>query len=44
MQQSTNSIITDYLQLKPNAIELYEKWSAVDLNFKKKASKFAGLS
>ena len=44
MLQSTNSIITDYLQLEPNAIELYEKWSAVDPNFKKKASNFAGLS
>ena len=44
MQQSTNSILTDYLQLEPNAIELYEKWSAIDPNFKKKAANFAGLS
>lgn len=43
MQQSTESLLRDYLNLEPNLTELYEKWSQVDPNFKKRAPKFTGV-
>ena len=39
----TEALVHHYLNLSPNLTELYEQWSSVDANFKKKAPKFAGV-
>ncbi|TGO47581.1 hypothetical protein BCON_0271g00020 [Botryotinia convoluta] len=39
----TESLLRHYLNLSPNLTELYEQWSLVDLNFKKRAPKFTGV-
>ncbi|KAL8995356.1 MAG: hypothetical protein Q9169_004898 [Polycauliona sp. 2 TL-2023] len=39
----TEELVHHYLNLGPNLTELYEQWSSVDANFKKKAPKFAGV-
>ncbi|KAL8657084.1 MAG: hypothetical protein Q9226_002276 [Calogaya cf. arnoldii] len=40
---NTEALVHHYLNLGPNLTELYEQWSSVDANFKKKAPKFAGV-
>lgn len=39
----TQSLIQHYLNLGPNLTTLYEHWSSVDPNFKKRAPKFTGV-
>ncbi|KAL9004292.1 MAG: hypothetical protein Q9188_002897 [Gyalolechia gomerana] len=39
----TETLVKHYLNLDPNLTELYEQWSSVDANFKKKAPRFAGI-
>ncbi len=39
----TEALVQHYLNLEPNLTELYEQWSTADLNFKKRAPKFAGV-
>jgi len=39
----TEALVHHYLNLEPNLTELYEQWSTADLNFKKRAPKFAGV-
>ena len=39
----TEALVQHYLNLSPDLTELYEQWSGVDTNFKKKAPKFAGI-
>lgn len=39
----TEALVHHYFNLGPNLTELYEQWSSVDANFKKKAPKFAGV-
>ncbi|KAI4122634.1 MAG: hypothetical protein LQ338_005698 [Usnochroma carphineum] len=39
----TEALVHHYLNLEPNLTELYEQWSSVDANFKKKAPRFAGV-
>ena len=39
----TEALVQHYLNLDPNLTELYEQWSTVDANFKKKAPRFAGV-
>lgn len=39
----TESLIRHYLNLGPNLTTLYEYWSSVDPNFKKRAPKFTGV-
>lgn len=39
----TEALVHHYLNLEPNLTELYEQWSTVDANFKKKAPRFAGV-
>ncbi|KAL8784216.1 MAG: hypothetical protein Q9213_004108 [Squamulea squamosa] len=39
----TEELVQHYLNLGPNLTELYEQWSSVDANFKKKAPRFAGV-
>ena len=42
-EDDTETLLHHYLNLEPNLTELYEQWSAADLNFKKRAPKFAGV-
>ncbi|WEW58840.1 8-oxoguanine glycosylase ogg1 [Emydomyces testavorans] len=39
----TAALIRHYFNLEPNLSDLYEKWAAVDSNFKKKALQFTGI-
>ncbi|KAI4147848.1 MAG: hypothetical protein LQ341_001710 [Variospora aurantia] len=39
----TAALVHHYLSLSTNLTELYEQWSSVDANFKKKAPRFAGI-
>ncbi|PQE20180.1 n-glycosylase dna lyase protein [Rutstroemia sp. NJR-2017a BBW] len=41
--EETESLLRRYLNLSPNLTELYEQWSSVDPNFKKRAPKFTGV-
>lgn len=41
--EDTETLVKHYLNLDPNLTELYEQWSSVDANFKKKAPRFAGI-
>ncbi|KAA8570408.1 hypothetical protein EYC84_002697 [Monilinia fructicola] len=41
--EETESLLRHYLNLSPNLTELYEQWSLVDPNFKKRAPKFTGV-
>lgn len=41
--QDTESLIKHYLNLTPDLASLYEQWSSVDPNFKKRAPKFTGV-
>jgi len=42
-EEESESIIRRYLNLSPNLTQLYEEWSSVDPNFKKRAPKFTGV-
>ncbi|KAL8688675.1 MAG: hypothetical protein Q9218_005476 [Villophora microphyllina] len=42
-EDDTGVLVHHYLNLSPNLTELYEQWSKADANFKKKATKFAGV-
>ncbi|KAF7917310.1 hypothetical protein EAE99_009321 [Botrytis elliptica] len=42
-KDDTESLLRHYLNLSPNLTELYEQWSLVDPNFKKRAPKFTGV-
>ncbi|KAF5875421.1 putative n-glycosylase dna lyase protein [Botrytis fragariae] len=42
-EDDTESLLRHYLNLSPNLTELYEQWSSVDPNFKKRAPKFTGV-
>ncbi|KAM3088378.1 8-oxoguanine glycosylase ogg1 [Clarireedia jacksonii] len=42
-EEETESLLRRYLNLSPNLTELYEQWSSVDPNFKKRAPKFTGV-
>ncbi|TGO53797.1 hypothetical protein BOTNAR_0285g00020 [Botryotinia narcissicola] len=42
-EDDTESLLRHYLNLSPNLTELYEQWSLVDPNFKKRAPKFTGV-
>ena len=39
----TEALVYHYLNLVPQLTELYEQWSAADLNFKKRAPEFTGV-
>ncbi|KAK3111569.1 8-oxoguanine glycosylase ogg1 [Teratosphaeriaceae sp. CCFEE 6253] len=39
----TLELVKHYLNLTPNLTELYQQWSAADVNFAKKAPKFTGV-
>ena len=39
----TEELVQHYLNLEPNLTGLYDQWSTADLNFKKRAPKFAGV-
>ncbi|PQE29689.1 n-glycosylase dna lyase protein [Rutstroemia sp. NJR-2017a WRK4] len=41
--EETESLLRRYLNLSPNLTELYEQWSSVDTNFKKRAPRFTGV-
>ena len=43
VEDDTESLIRHYLNLGPDLTALYEHWSSVDLNFKKRAPKFTGV-
>jgi N-glycosylase/DNA lyase len=42
-EDDTESLLKHYLNLEPNLTALYEQWSSVDPNFKKRAPKFTGV-
>ena len=42
-EEDTESLVRHYFNLSPNLTELYEQWSSVDPNFKKRAPKFTGI-
>jgi N-glycosylase/DNA lyase len=42
-EDDTESLLKHYLNLEPNLTSLYEQWSSVDPNFKKRAPKFTGV-
>ena len=42
-EDDTESLLRHYLNLGPNLTALYEHWSSVDSNFKKRAPKFTGV-
>lgn len=42
-EDDTESLIRRYMNLGPNLTTLYEYWSCVDSNFKKRAPKFTGV-
>ena len=41
--EQTENLLKHYLNLSPDLTALYEQWSSVDSNFKKRAPKFAGV-
>jgi N-glycosylase/DNA lyase len=41
--EDTEALVKHYLNLTPNLASLYEQWSSVDPNFKKRAPQFAGV-
>lgn len=41
--RDTEMLLKDYLNLSPNVKSLYEQWSSVDANFKRRAPNFAGV-
>jgi N-glycosylase/DNA lyase len=42
-EDETEELLKHYLNLGPDLTALYEQWSSVDSNFKKKAPKFTGV-
>lgn len=42
-EDDTESLLRQYLNLTPDLTALYEHWSSVDSNFKKRAPKFTGV-
>jgi N-glycosylase/DNA lyase len=42
-EDDTEELLRHYLNLSPNLTALYEHWSSVDPNFKKRAPKFTGV-
>ncbi|EHL03639.1 putative N-glycosylase/DNA lyase [Glarea lozoyensis 74030] len=42
-EDDTERLLKHYLNLEPNLTALYEYWSSVDPNFKKRAPKFTGV-
>ncbi|KAG9248851.1 DNA glycosylase [Calycina marina] len=42
-EDDAESLLRHYLNLGPNLVALYEHWSSVDSNFKKRAPKFTGV-
>jgi N-glycosylase/DNA lyase len=42
-EDDTETLLKHYLNLEPNLTALYEYWSSVDANFKKRAPKFTGV-
>jgi N-glycosylase/DNA lyase len=42
-EDDTESLLRHYLNLAPDLTALYEYWSSVDSNFKKRAPKFTGV-
>ncbi|KAF4634875.1 hypothetical protein G7Y89_g3221 [Cudoniella acicularis] len=42
-EDETETLIRHYLNLSPDLASLYEQWSSVDSNFKKRAPKFTGV-
>lgn len=42
-EDDTESLLRHYLNLSPDLTALYEHWSSVDSNFKKRAPKFTGV-
>lgn len=41
--EQTEDLLKYYLNLSPDLTALYEQWSSVDSNFKKRAPKFTGV-
>lgn len=41
--EETETLLKHYLNLTPDLTALYEQWSSVDSNFKKRAPKFTGV-
>lgn len=41
--EQTENLLKHYLNLSPDLTALYEQWSSVDSNFKKRAPKFTGV-
>ncbi|CAG8950501.1 hypothetical protein HYFRA_00006998 [Hymenoscyphus fraxineus] len=41
--EETERLLKHYLNLEPNLSALYEQWSSVDPNFKKRAPRFTGI-
>jgi N-glycosylase/DNA lyase len=41
--EETEALVKQYLNLTPDLSSLYEQWSSVDPNFKKRAPKFTGV-
>jgi N-glycosylase/DNA lyase len=41
--RDTEMLLKDYLNLSPNVKSLYEQWSLVDANFKRRAPNFTGV-
>jgi N-glycosylase/DNA lyase len=42
-EEETEVLLKHYLNLAPDLTALYEQWSSVDSNFKKRAPKFTGV-
>jgi N-glycosylase/DNA lyase len=42
-EEETEALLKHYLNLDPDLTALYEQWSSVDSNFKKRAPKFTGV-
>jgi N-glycosylase/DNA lyase len=42
-EDDTEALLKHYLNLTPDLTALYEQWSSVDPNFKKRAPKFTGV-
>jgi N-glycosylase/DNA lyase len=42
-KEETEALLKHYLNLTPDLTALYEQWSSVDPNFKKRAPKFTGV-
>jgi len=41
--EDTEALVKHYLNIAPDLTTLYEQWSSVDSNFKKRAPKFTGV-